>query len=525
MIQSDSMGNAHGGAAILTRNKIPTIHITLQTTLQAVAVRIFTDRLLTVCCLYLPPNEPVSRRQMDILIGQLPEPFLLMGDLNARHRMWGDTTENEKGKMIFDLISETSIDLLNDGKPTHFHFQTNTLSRIDLSLCSPGCIGDLQWEISCDLYNSDHFPIKVTLNTELPFLDHQRFIYEKADWSCFNHFAATTEDPMTIDTIDNAVQHLTSIISEAAARSIPMTKGGLHKKCVPWWNPEVARAWKRKKLQLRNYQRSRLICDKIEFMKARAELRNLIRSSRKESWEKYTQSINSHTPINKVWKRIHKINGKYTQHPTPILYDTNNSLIADPTAVGEIFGQTLSTISRGSSSPLFLREKEKCSDIRFGEDGGEEYNHPIKEEEVNAALAASKNTAAGEDKIHYQMLKHLPNVTLRYIVDLFNRIWTSKQFPSCWRTSIVLPFPKANKDHRNPKNYRPITLTSCLCKLMERIVNVRLTWTLESGGRISEKQYGFRQGRSTTDALIYLDTFIKTAFSKKNIMYMQYSLI
>ena len=47
------------------------------------------------------------------------------------------------------------------------------------------------------------------------------------------------------------------------------------------------------------------------------------------------------------------------------------------------------------------------------------------------------------------------------------------------------------------------------------MVNVRLIWTLESRNTISNQQYGFRRGRSTTDTLVKLDTNIKTAFAKK----------
>ena len=50
---------------------------------------------------------------------------------------------------------------------------------------------------------------------------------------------------------------------------------------------------------------------------------------------------------------------------------------------------------------------------------------------------------------------------------------------------------------------------------MEKIVNLRLMWHLESNSLLNKNQYGFRQNRSTTDVLIRIDSFIKTAFSRK----------
>ena len=71
------------------------------------------------------------------------------------------------------------------------------------------------------------------------------------------------------------------------------------------------------------------------------------------------------------------------------------------------------------------------------------------------------------------------------------------------------------KDHTDPSNYRPIALTSYVCKTMERMINDRLTWFLESNNIITNFQSGFRHQRSTDDHLVRLETFNREAFIKK----------
>ena len=90
-----------------------------------------------------------------------------------------------------------------------------------------------------------------------------------------------------------------------------------------------------------------------------------------------------------------------------------------------------------------------------------------------------------------------------------------RNIPSSWREATIIPIPKPGKDKTAPENYRPIALTSCLCKTLERIINDRLTWFLEEKNVLSPFQAGFRHGRSTNDQLVQLETSIREAFIKK----------
>ena len=106
---------------------------------------------------YTSRKQFKSRNDLDNVIRQLPRPFLLLGDFNGRHPMWGDTVSNTRGNIIYPFIEDQELAVLNTGDPTHFHIQTETFSVIDLSLSSPDCFLDFSWLALDDRLGSDHF--------------------------------------------------------------------------------------------------------------------------------------------------------------------------------------------------------------------------------------------------------------------------------------------------------------------------------------------------------------------------------
>ena len=134
---------------------------------------------------------------------------------------------------------------------------------------------------------------------------------------------------------------------------------------------------------------------------------------------------------------------------------------------------------------------------------------------VNKLKSSSHNTAVGPDEIHYEFLKQLPSYSLDFLLQAFNEVWVSGKFPTSWKNATIIPIPKPGKDNTDRSNYRPIALTSCLCKTWEHMIHTRLIWFLESNGLITNFQCGFRSKRCTVDHLFRLETFVREAFIKK----------
>ncbi|GFX36919.1 hypothetical protein TNCV_1174211 [Trichonephila clavipes] len=158
----DGDTSPNGGVCLFTSNLFPSNVVTLHTSLQAVAVRIHIHSLVTVCCVYLPPNDVVPQVDLNHLVRQLPAPFILLGDFNGHSPLWGHDVTNSRGRQIEQLISDHCLCLLNNDEKTYFHAPTRTFHSLDLAICSPTLLPMLNFEVANDLHNSDHFPLLVS---------------------------------------------------------------------------------------------------------------------------------------------------------------------------------------------------------------------------------------------------------------------------------------------------------------------------------------------------------------------------
>ena len=258
------------------------------------------------------------------------------------------------------------------------------------------------------------------------------------------------------------------------------------------------------------------------YKRARASARRVLKEARRTSWRHYVSSINSGTPLSLVWDKVRKVAGKSSSVSAPAI-KVNGNVITDNTDVANVLAESMAEISSGASYTArfneIRRERERRP-VCFDDDTGAErpYNLPLSRREFDSALGQCRKTAPGSDGIPYQMISFLPEISLKFLLDLFNRIFREGTVPDSWKEAIVIPIPKPGKDAAYPGNYRPISLTSCLCKLLEKMINFRLMWFLERNNVLSSVQFGFRKMRSTTDALVRLETAIRGAFEAKHHM-------
>ena len=496
------------GSAILVHKSVHSTIVPLQTNLQAVAVRLRLRREYTVCSLYLP-HVDTSYRDVEQLLLQLPPPFLLLGDMNAWSTVWGNRSTNDRGRLFERLLLNHDIMLLNDGTPTHYHQQTNTLSTIDLSICSSNCFTDFNYEVISSLYGSDHYPTQLSLvQPDTTREKFSSFNARKADWALFG-LLTEVAGLEVLPTVEEKLEGITRAITEAASASMPVGRGSLGRPPLPWWNNACDDA-KRERSRAENaMKRNPTLFNTLRYKRARATCRYIFKKSRRESWLHFLSSINSRTAMTTIWKRIKRLQGRFSVSPHPVLRDAVGEIEEDSYAVANIFAEHYASVGGTDAGDVPLDiEKELCSPHR-------PYNSPISPGEFREALGACTDSAPGHDRISYCMIKRSHPTMKARILDLYNTIFSTGQFPASWKISIIIPLPKAGKDLTEPASYRPISLTCCLCKLLEKILNYRLMWHLESQSAINPCQSGFRHFRSSTDHLVALDTLIRNSIARK----------
>ena len=124
-----------------------------------------------------------------------------------------------------------------------------------------------------------------------------------------------------------------------------------------------------------------------------------------------------------------------------------------------------------------------------------------QESVLNMLLDIDGNTAMGPDEIHPLLLKNCATQLAYPLTLIFNRSLRDGALPSDWKTSLVVPIFKKGPRYE-ALNYRPISLTSVPCKLMERLLCNSLVPYLETHDLLNPHQFGFRTGRSTMDQLL-----------------------
>jgi len=111
------------------------------------------------------------------------------------------------------------------------------------------------------------------------------------------------------------------------------------------------------------------------------------------------------------------------------------------------------------------------------------------------------DSAAGPDEIGPKLLQELESVLTKPLTWIFRESINSGEVPAEWRSANVTPiFKKGPKS--DPGNYRPVSLTSVCCKLLESILRDALMNHLTTNSLLNQSQHGFMPGKSCTTNLL-----------------------
>lgn len=502
----------HGGVSLYVHSSLPMEEIQVRSRYQMVAARVSLPNhtTITATSIYIPGREELVKNTLFNDLNNLPSPKIIMGDFNAHGENWGNAYTDRRGRLMDEVFVDDGLNVVNDGTATHI---SGTV--LDLTAVSPILETELLWQVVSSPRSSDHHPVMITLNARQveDGTDHEIYNFKKGKWKnipadeIWENLPAVHEDPQV------SVQLLYGVLEGLLDKYVPkFIKRRFFPK--PWWNQECSEAWRRREALYRVYKRTHSIRDKIEWKRARALATRTFRKSKIESWRSYISSLNIHTQATSVWEKIRKIRGK-PPSPVHILKHGNRTYTTVSDISNHLAETFQATTSETNYSPEFLSYKETVErvPVDFTSDNQETYNALFTMEELERAILSNKDNSPGPDSVSNQLLKAIPEKGLIYILAVFNQVWRCSYFDWRWKMAIVIPIPKPGKDHSDATNYRPISLTSCLCKTLEKMINWRLVEYLEYNKLFCDIQCGFRRYRSTVDHMVRLDTFVRKAFA------------
>lgn len=120
---------------------------------------------------------------------------------------------------------------------------------------------------------------------------------------------------------------------------------------------------------------------------------------------------------------------------------------------------------------------------------------------TKALINLNVNKSPGPDGVHPKILKECAEQLSYPLKRLFERTMEEGRIPKSWKTAEVRPIFKKGKKSL-PGNYRPVSLTSILCKICESFVRRDLYSHLVDNNLLSKSQFGFCQGRSCVSQLL-----------------------
>jgi hypothetical protein len=129
-------------------------------------------------------------------------------------------------------------------------------------------------------------------------------------------------------------------------------------------------------------------------------------------------------------------------------------------------------------------------------------DEPFSQEEIKKLLLGLNTTKSpGPDKAHPKVLYELANVIDKPLFIIFKKSFETGIVPENWKVAIITALFKKG-DKKLASNYRPVSLTSILCKLLEKLIRKRIIEHMDKFNLFSDKQFGFMGGRSTSLQLL-----------------------
>jgi len=519
-------GRGGGGLAVLIRSDISFLELTIQPfpggALEVQGMKVFlkNNSSLSILNIY-NPNQPITLNELQHYFQQLGPSAIVVGDFNAHHPLWEPTkAPNTTGRNLMDLLFQcpTLALLTPPDLPTYFNVYLNSFSTLDLTIISTNLQPLSSVSTGSDM-GRDHYPVITSVGVEPTSTQFRRrpaWLFDAGSWAAWYSALPQASTEVSPNLAEGAQKFARNIVF-ASTRAFPQTKEVVTPKYNKvWWTQACGDAVRSSKAAKRLFISQPSQGNLINFKRCQAKVRWEVRMAKKASWKSFCNTITSDTPTALLWNRVRKLQNPFTRKSQPFLMP--NLILSDPVskvaALADHFEQTLSSPTPAPYPNFVVLPLA----LALSTDLQSPLNTPFTLYELETCLTSLKNSSPGLDRVHNKHLSLLPPEYKTWLLKLFNKSFSSGTVPQEWKTALIIPIPKPNKALTSTNSYRPISLLSCVAKLMERLVNRQLNFFLEQNHSFRTSQGGFRPRLSAIDQVTRLDTAIRDSLRSKSIL-------
>lgn len=458
----------------------------------------FQDDKLHIFLIYIHPSSNIEE---NIFTKATQYKYaIIIGDFNINQT---------KRKQIDNFLKNTEFAKV-DTPPT-FIMPNNPDSTPDLVLHTSNISNNiLGVELLPDI-GSDHLSIKIEFDLKKTAVHNEpitKYKYSNCNTDKVNYeIKRFIEDNENKVLSPELISNFNVTLKNSIAANTPKLNTQFYTHELP---PFIIQLIKIKRKMYREYKANINQEFKQKINEFNKNIHKMIVQYRTHKWLEACQEINKQRGKN-FYQQINKLTKYKNRHSIPTL-EQNGSQYEEDAEKVNIFSKQFEKAYKLEHNDNFNDQNYEMVNDWYNEYFNTDYNQEVQqleEEEYFKALHAQKNTSPGYDNVPWIILKKLDYEIHKFILKIFEYCINNSYFHSDWKKGQIITIPKPNTDHKNPANYRPITLLPVLGKLFEKIIRNRLNELVKE--KIPIFQYGFKQKSSTIHPLTILTSNIQTA--------------
>jgi hypothetical protein len=525
--RKDRIGTRAGGVGIYINDAIPHKRMyqyeLAETDLMWIQLRLGGKKIMIGAC-YRPPGQNVEEidlfmsnlnDSLDLVFHSNPESVFLLGDFNDSTPVWdSDHSKSELNLKLYDYINSHDLHQLIL-EPTHI--KDNSANILDLLITdSPGYVLNKNQNLLPPI-GSNHQVIFAKLGIlykrDKPYL-REIWNFSKGNYPALLNDLSNIPWDVGMETlldIDAMESYWHSMFMDTCKARIPNRIMKIRPSDKPWFNREVKLAIRSRNRLFNRYKRTKNPIHAAVWKTSAKHTNYLISKAKKDHTEKIRHLLmTTETGAKKYWKLAKQVYGNKKSMSIPSMVVDNKIVSTSQDKANEFSkffaGQQIlpNHILHYPLPPQILLTDQRLDSIS---------TTPAEIQKILKSLDIGK--AHGADGVSNRLLKECSTSIAQPLSSLINKSFSLAKVPTAWKESNICPIYKKD-DRALVSNYRPIALLSCLGKVQERIVYIRIYHYLKEHKLLTWKNSGFKELDSAMNQLVFIVDKIYRALEAGN---------